>query len=309
LSCASFLLQSVVGTIRRFLQRPRQGRVLYQPGAFDVPDSEWTDSAPNGVLPREILLKDEGEEIPAGAGSQEDPLIVSDESMGDVQSMLSEDKEMELDESFTEHTEVLAGRCNWGFTTCNCVGEEDEKFARRLHKLPTVLNDWERRRKSQENIIFFNHMRQELEGAVVENEGFWIRNCRGRAIKPNDACITQLLTIITESLLSQSETILSDLLVEKEDIQVEKEGVTEEDKAAIPEYFGAILRREEEGKKQSRDEFVEVAAMLNMASMYLVKMAASEEDDEFEEHFDGGFVWLMKRWEVNTCLTCGNKRT
>jgi hypothetical protein len=36
----------------------------------------------------------------------------------------------------------------------------------------------------------------------------------------------QLLTIITESLLSQSE----DLLVEKEDIQVEKEGVTEEDK-------------------------------------------------------------------------------
>jgi hypothetical protein len=50
--------------------------------------------------------------------------------------------------------------------------------------------------------------------------------CRGRAIKPNDACIMQLLTIITESLLSQSE----DLLVEKEDIQVEKEGVTEEDK-------------------------------------------------------------------------------
>jgi hypothetical protein len=99
------------------------------------------------------------------------------------------------------------------------------------------LKDWERRRKSQENIIFFNHMCQELQGAVVENDGLWIRNCRGRAIKPNDACIRQLLTIITESLLSQSKTILSDLLVEKEDIQVEKEGVTEEDKARIPEYF------------------------------------------------------------------------
>jgi hypothetical protein len=107
LSCASFLLQSVVGTIRRFLQRPRQGRVLYQPGAFDVPDSEWMDSAPSGVLPREIVLNDEGGEISAGAGSQEDPLIVSDDPMGDVQSLLSKDKEMELDESFTEQTEVF----------------------------------------------------------------------------------------------------------------------------------------------------------------------------------------------------------
>jgi hypothetical protein len=58
-----------------------------------------------------------------------------------------------------------------------------------------------------------------------------------------------------------------------------------------------------------RDEFIEVAAMLHMASMYLVNMAASEEDDEFEEHFDHGMDWLMKRWAVNTCLMCGNKRT
>jgi hypothetical protein len=81
--------------------------VLYQPGAFDVPDSEWMDSAPSGVLPREIVLNDEGGEISAGAGSQEDPLIVSDDPMGDVQSLLSKDKEMELDESFTEQTEVF----------------------------------------------------------------------------------------------------------------------------------------------------------------------------------------------------------
>ena len=305
------MLQSTVGTIRRIsLQRQNTGRVFYRPGSFDVPHSEWKDSAPNGVMPREIVLQDEGEVIPAGAGSPEDPLIVSDESMGDVQSLLSEDKEMELDESFnSEQGEFGAERCNWGFTTCDCVGEVDEKFARRLHKLPTALNDWERRRKSQENIIFFNHMRQELHGAVVEHDGLWIRNNRGRAIKPNDGCVKQLLYIITESLLSQSVTILSDLLVEKEDIEEEKEGVSEEDKVLIPEYLEAILKREEEGIKQSRDEFVEVVAMLHMVSMYLVNMAASEEDDEFEEHFDHGMDWLMKRWAVNTCLTFGNKRT
>jgi hypothetical protein len=106
LFCVFFLLQSVVGTIR-CLRRPSIGRVLYQPGAFDVPDSEWMDSAPSGVLPREIVLNDEGGEISAGAGSQEDPLIVSDDPMGDVQSLLSKDKEMELDESFTEQTEVF----------------------------------------------------------------------------------------------------------------------------------------------------------------------------------------------------------
>jgi hypothetical protein len=80
--------------------------------------------------------------------------------------------------------------------------------------------------------------------------------------------------------------------------------VLEEDKVLIPEYLEAILKREEEGKKQSRDEFVEVAAMLHMASMYLVNMAASKEDDEFGEHFDHGMDWLMKRWcAVNACLT------
>jgi hypothetical protein len=156
------------------------------------------------------------------------------------------------------------------------------------------LNDWERRRKSQENIIFFNHMCQELHGAVVEHNGLWIRNNRRRAIKPNDACVRQLLSIITESLLSQSATILSDLLAEKDDIEEEKEGVSEEDKVLIPEYLEVILRREEEGKKQPRDEFVEVAAMLHMASMYLLNMAASKEDDEFEEHFDHGMCYNLQ---------------
>jgi hypothetical protein len=247
------LLQPVVGTIRRIsLQRQNTGHVLCRPGASDVTNSEWQDSVPNGVMPREIVLQDEGEVIHAGVGSPEDPLIVSDELMGDVQSLLSKDREMELDESFTEHGEFGAERCNWGFTTCDCVGEVDKKFARCLHKLPTALNDWERRRKSQENIIFFNHMRQELHGAVVEHNGLWIRNNRGRAIKPNDACVRQLLSIITESLLSQSVTILSDLLAEKEDIEEQKEGVSEEDKVLIPEYLEAILK-----KRRGRKEAVE----------------------------------------------------
>jgi hypothetical protein len=119
-----FLLQSGVGSIRRIsLQRQSTGRVFYRPGAFDVPHSEWQDSAPNGVMPREIVLQDESEVIPTGAGSPEDPLIVSEESMGDVQSLLLEDKEMELDQSFTEQGEFGAEQCNWGFTTCDCVGE------------------------------------------------------------------------------------------------------------------------------------------------------------------------------------------
>jgi hypothetical protein len=72
-----FLLQSGVGSIYRIsLQRQNTGRVFYRPGAFDVPHSEWRDSAPNGVMPREIVLQDESEVIPAGAGSPEDPLIL-----------------------------------------------------------------------------------------------------------------------------------------------------------------------------------------------------------------------------------------